>query len=121
MNALEKGVPDLQIRLRIFLQCTIQKLLHLLGADIMHHLKDDYFEDGSGWWDWNGPLNKSIDEVIQFFLENLVGQEPHPKYALLISQTSVGMGGLCLLYPSHRAAPDFVINMTTSINMQLTA
>mmetsp|Transcript_21907 Transcript_21907/g.40223 ORF Transcript_21907/g.40223 Transcript_21907/m.40223 type:complete len:108 (+) Transcript_21907:1273-1596(+) len=56
VKALEKGVPDLQTRLHIFLQCTIQKLLNLLGADIMHNLEDDYFEDGGNWWDWNGPL-----------------------------------------------------------------
>ena len=78
----------------------------------MHNLEEDYFEDGSGWWDWNGPLTKSIVHLIQLFLTNLTGQESLPKYALLISHISVGMGGLGLLYLSHRAAPDFTINMT---------
>ena len=49
IKALEKGVPDpdLQTRLHIFLQYTIQKLRHLLGADIMHYLEDDYLDDES--------------------------------------------------------------------------
>ena len=33
---LHAGVEDLQTRLRLFSQCSIQKLPHLLGADIMH-------------------------------------------------------------------------------------
>ena len=94
-------MPDLQTRLRIFLQRIIQKLPHLLGADIMHNLEDDYLEDGSNWWDWNGPLTDSINTIIRSFLETLVGQEMLPKYALLVSQTSVSMVDLGLLYPSH--------------------
>ena len=81
----------------------------------MHNLEDDYFEDGSNWWDWNGPLTSSIASIIRSFLETLVGQENLPTYALLIAQTSVSMGGLGLLYPSHQAALDFVINMTSSM------
>ena len=86
----------------------------------MHNLNDDYFEDGSNWCDWSGPLASSIDSIIQSFLETLVGQENLPTYALFITQTSVSMGGLGLLYPSHRAAPDFVLNMTSSIKFTTT-
>ena len=61
------------------------------------------------------PLTKSIDNIIRSFLTNLTGRESRPKYAILIAQTSVGMCGLAILYPSHRAAPDFTIHMTASI------
>ena len=44
-----------------------------------------------------------------------MGQDSLPKYALLISKTSVGMGGLGLLYSSHQTAPNFIINMTASM------
>ena len=30
---------------------------------------------------------------------------------MLVAQTSVGKGGLGLVYPSHRAVPDFVLTM----------
>ena len=101
VKALEEGVPDLQTRLRIFLQCTIQKLPHLLGDDIMHNLVEDYFEDGTDWWDWNGPLTKNIVDIIRSFVFNLTGREAIPIYALIIAQISVGIAGLDLLYPSH--------------------
>ena len=52
----------------------------------MHNLKDDYFDDGSSWWNWNGPITNSIDSIIRSFLETLVGHENLPKYALLIAQ-----------------------------------
>ena len=107
VKVLKKGVPNLQ--------CAIQKLPYLPGADIMHNLEDEYFEDGSNWWDWNGPLTNSINKIIQSFLETLVEQERLPKYAFLISQTSAGMGGLGLLNPSYQSAPDFVINVTSSM------
>ena len=47
VSLLHTHVPDLQTRLRIFTQCTIQKLPHLLGADIMHNLPLSY--DGTNW------------------------------------------------------------------------
>ena len=66
---------------------------------------------GQHWQEWNGPLTDEVDTIIHDFLASLVGHEDIPEYALLISQLSVSHGGLGLLYPSHRAAPDFVITM----------
>ena len=58
-----------------------------------------------------GWCTDEVDTIIHDFLASLVGHEDIPEYALLISQLSVSHGGLGLLYPSHRAAPDFVITM----------
>ena len=44
VKALNAGNTDIQIRLHIFTHCTIQKLLYLLGADIMHNLLDIVLE-----------------------------------------------------------------------------
>ena len=52
MAALNEGITDIQTRLRIFTQCTTQKLLHLLGADIMHNLPEDFLEGDNNWWNW---------------------------------------------------------------------
>ncbi|KAL7529537.1 hypothetical protein ACHAXR_009934, partial [Thalassiosira sp. AJA248-18] len=49
-DALAAGFADLQTRLRIFKQCTIQQLPHLLGAEVMHFLPLDF--DGADWRCW---------------------------------------------------------------------
>ncbi|KAL7553176.1 hypothetical protein ACHAWF_017394, partial [Thalassiosira exigua] len=40
-NMLTANVPDLQTRMRLFAQCTTQKLPYLLGDDIMFHMPLD--------------------------------------------------------------------------------
>ena len=39
----------------------------------------------------------------------------NPLQSNIFAQISVGMGRMGLLYPSHQAAPDFVINITASM------
>lgn len=38
VNSLRANIGDLYTRLKIFAQCTAQRLPHLLGADIVHSL-----------------------------------------------------------------------------------
>ena len=68
-----------------------------------HHAQSwgGLFQDGTDWWDWNGPLTKNIVDIIRSFVFNLTGREAIPIYALIIAQISVGIAGLDLLYPSH--------------------
>ena len=112
--ALTMGIDDAHTRLRIFIQCTIQKLPHLLGADIMHCLPLATFK-GENWLSWGGPLVEGIDSIIHDFLATLLGRESLPDYSLLIAQLRVGSGGLGILYPSQRAAPDFVLTMKAAM------
>ena len=66
-------VPNLQTRLRLFAQCTIQKVPHLLGAEVMHSLPLDF--DAHNWEEWNGPLTSNVDSQIATFLGDLTGRE----------------------------------------------
>ena len=95
--ALTARVTNLQTRLRLFSQCTIQKVPHLLGAEVMHLLPLDY--DARHWEEWNGPLTARVDEQIVSFLGDLTGREI-PQASLLLSQISVAHGGLELLNAS---------------------
>jgi hypothetical protein len=52
---------------------------------------------------------------IPFVLASLAGRKSIPKYALLTSQLNVDMGGRDILYPSHQAAPDFVLTMAAAM------
>ena len=63
----------------------------------------------------NAPLTVAINEIIHNFLAKLVARESPVKYDLLVSQLSIDMGGLDILYPSHRAAPNFIITMAVAI------
>jgi len=117
VSALNNEITALQTRLCIFTQCTIQKLSHLLSTDIMHNLPDDFLDENTHWWNWNGSLTKQLYAIICSFFANLFGRKTIPNYALLISQISVGLGGLNLLNSSHRAAPDFLITMASAMKM----
>lgn len=110
---LHHKVPDLQTRLRLFSQCVLQKLPHLLGADIMHRLPLLY--DADFWFDWNGPLTQGIESVASTFLATVAGRGSIPTRSLLVSQIAVMEGGLGLTAPSYRAAPDFVLGMTAAM------
>ena len=79
----------------------------------MHHLPLNC--DPSMWEDWNGPLTKHIDGHISKFLAELIGQDSIPDMALYIAQLSLADGGLSLLKPGNRAAPDYVITMTQAM------
>ena len=108
------GIDDAHTRLRIFIQCTIQKLPHLLGADIMHCLPLATFK-GENWLSWGGPLVEGIDSIIHDFLATITSQQQLPSHAIIIANISVGLGGLGILNASHRAAPDFVFTMTSAM------
>mmetsp|Transcript_18973 Transcript_18973/g.34190 ORF Transcript_18973/g.34190 Transcript_18973/m.34190 type:complete len:1170 (+) Transcript_18973:5063-8572(+) len=110
--ALTARVPNLQTRLRLFAQCTIQKVPHLLGAEVMHLLPMDY--NAHHWEEWNGPLTARVDGQIASFLGDLTGRAI-PQATLMISQISVADGGLGLLNASARAIPDFVLTMAMAM------
>ena len=67
----------------------------------MHNLDENFSDDGTNWREWNGGLTRSIDETIASFGATLTNRESIPQYAQLISQISVGNGGLGMIYPSH--------------------
>jgi hypothetical protein len=111
-HSLKNSIPDLQTQMKLFLHCTIQKLPHLLDSDIMHKLPLEY--DNDNWHNWNGPLTSGIGSTIHSFLQtSLETTLDLPTYSKLIAHLNTNQGGLGLLNASHRAAPDFVINMMT--------
>jgi hypothetical protein len=109
---LTERIPDLHTRLKLFSQCTINKLPHLLDSDVMHNHSPDFENDL--WYNWNGHLTQGIDTIIQSFLKSLLDIQPPneiPTYSTLITHLNVNQGGLGLLNASTKAIPNFVINM----------
>ena len=109
---LHNHIVDLQTYLRIFIQCTISHISHLLGADVMHHMEPDL--PIMVWDKWDGPLLSIIDRIIIKFLARLARRSAILEHVMLIAQTSIGEGGLGLIYPSHTTVPDFVLIMVSS-------
>ena len=118
MDSMMTAITDTQTRLKLFTICTSQKLPHLLDSDIMHNYPTENEDDYGRWFNWAGPLTSGIDDITSMFFTNLL-QLPQstqlPQLAILISRLNVNAGGLGIINPSLRAAPDFVINMSASI------
>ena len=118
LSSMLNAITDTQTRLKLFAQCTSQKLPHLLDSDIMHHYPTDNESNFEQWYNWMGPLTSGIDDITSTFFQqllNLPQNEPLPPLATLITRLNVNKGGLGIINPSLRAAPDFVINMASCI------
>ena len=105
-------IHNLQLRLRMFTQCTTSRTPHFLGANVMHHTDANF--PPMVWDEWDGPLTCKVDKIVHKFIQRITGRQAIPDHAMLVAQTSVGKGGLGLVYPSHRAVPDFVLTMISS-------
>ena len=118
LSSMMNAIRDTQTRLRLFSVCTSQKLPHLLDSDIMHNYPTNNSSDFEQWYNWAGPLTTGIDTITSRFFQELLGlpaNETLPEIPTLISRLNVNKGGLGIINPSLRAAPDFVINMATCI------
>jgi hypothetical protein len=112
LDSIHSSIDDEQTKLRLFSQCIIQKIPHLLSSDILYHLPTDI--DNPPWEEWNGPLTAATDSIIQSFLSRLLQCREFPERSILISQLGLSEGGLGILSPRTRAAPDLVLTMTNA-------
>jgi hypothetical protein len=109
---MSTAITDPHTKLRLFSQCLIQKIPHLLGCDVLYHYDTD--DPPQDWTDWNGPLTAATNHIIARFLSDIIGVPILPHHALLIAQLSLNVGGLGILDPRTRAIPDFMLTFTTS-------
>ena len=118
LMSMMQAIRDTQTQLKLFTQCMSQKLPHLLDSDIMHNYPTDNDSDFKQWYNWTGPLTSGIDNITSTFFRALLELAPNeqlPPLSNLISRLNVNKGGLGIINPSLRAAPDFVINMASGI------
>ena len=110
--SINDTIDDDQTKLRLFTQCTLQKIPHLLSSDVLYHLPTDIANPP--WEEWNGPLTAATDTIISTFLSKLLQRDALPTHSTLISQLGLSHGGLGLLSPRTRAVPDFVLSMANA-------
>ena len=112
--SMSETILDTQTRLKLFSTCIIQKLPHLLDSEIMHHYPTDDSSHYAQWYNWAGHLTSEMDSITTSFFQDLLDlppTEPLPHTSKLICHLNVNKGGLGILQPSLRAAPDYVLNM----------
>jgi hypothetical protein len=51
---MSTAITDRHTKLRLFLQCLIQKIPHLLGSNVLYHYDTD--KPPPNWTNWNGLL-----------------------------------------------------------------
>ncbi|KAL7532099.1 hypothetical protein ACHAWF_004011 [Thalassiosira exigua] len=108
-ETLLRTVPDRHTALRLFTQCTLHRLPHLLGSEVL------YAHDPTArqqWDAWISPLSKSIDAMAEGFIAKLTGRSSIPADSLLIAYITIAQGGLGFMDPFTRAVPDFVLTMS---------
>ena len=111
-SRLLDAVPDPHTALRLFSQCALHKLPHLLGSEVMYCFQESSYER---WNDWAGPLSVGIDTMVGDFLARLTQRPSIPLDSQLIAYMTIAMGGLGLMDASSRAIPDFIITMSQAI------
>ena len=112
ITTMSTAITDRQTKLRLFSQCLIQKIPHLLGSNVLYHY--DTATPPHDWTNWNGPLTAATNHIIARFISDIIGVPTLPHHALLIAQLSLKAGGLGILDPRTRAIPDFILTFTTS-------
>ena len=105
-------VTDHHTALALFSRCTLHKLPHLLGSEVLYRANS--YPD-SGWDNWKGPLAHGINEMVRNFLASISGVAAIPDTALRIAYIAIAHGGLGLMDAHTRAVPDFVLTMTQAI------
>jgi hypothetical protein len=114
IKSMTHAITDTQTRLKLFSTCIIQKLPHLLDSEIMHYYPTDNTSHFAEWYNWAGVLTSELESITTMFFKGLLDlspTEPLPHISKLICHLNINKGGLGILNPSLRAAPDYVLNM----------
>ena len=109
---LLETVSDHQTALRLFAQCTLHKLPHLLGSEVLYCHTPTANEQ---WDDWTGPLATGINSMVSSFLSKLTQRQSIDTDSLLIAYVTIAQGGLGLMDASTRAIPDLVLTMSQAV------
>jgi hypothetical protein len=107
-QSIHNAIHDPQTRYKIFVDCTLQKLPHLLLTDVLYHL--DIHDADQPFTNWDGPLVQATNQIISDFLSTLYNTTL-PTHSLQIAQLAATNGGLGCLDASSRAIPDFALNI----------
>jgi hypothetical protein len=109
-QTIHQAITNPQTLFKIFMECTIQKLPHLLQTDVLYNYNPN--ETNKNFTHWDGPLTNAINKIISNFLKTTFNTDTLPHHSLQTAQLDITHGGLGMWDPGARAIPDFVLNFT---------
>ena len=102
------GLDDVQSMVRVYSMCTVHKLTHLFGTDVLNTdgdaLPRNYFL-------WQSELTNNFSEMTNSFIQSAITSEPLPQHAEIITSMSIKSGGLGLQHPRTCAVTQFMLTM----------
>ena len=109
---LKEVVSNLHTCMRLFSQCTLHKLPHLLASEVLYTAD---CAEPSLWYNWTGPLAKGIHKMTGDFLADMAGRTSILAQSHLIANISYAGGGISMMDPAARAIAVFVLTMAQAI------
>lgn len=73
----------------LFVMCTLHKLPHLLGSEVLYCHSPTWHEQ---WDEWQVPLTKVADQLVTSFLSQITSLPPHANLIAYLSVPHVGLG-----------------------------
>ena len=101
-DLLTKNLQNNHTKIKLFTQSIINKLPHLLDANVMHNYPI-HEEAGKFWHNWKGQLIHGIIKITNKFFRALLHidkEDSFPQYATLIANLNCNKGGLGILNTS---------------------
>ena len=86
--------------------CTVHKLTHLFGTDVINTTTDAL---PSNYFLWNSNMTKGFSDMTNSFLQSAIESEPLSPHAELLTSMSIKAGGLGLQHPRTCAVTQFML------------
>eukprot|EP00956_Cyclotella_meneghiniana_P041000 scaffold211404_cov36-Cyclotella_meneghiniana.AAC.3 len=102
------GLDDVQSMVRVYSMCTVHKLTHLFGSDVINTAPDNL---PTNYFLWNSNLTSEFSNMTNSFIQAAIGSEPLPQHAEIITSMSIKSGGLGLQHPRTCAVTHFMLTM----------
>eukprot|EP00956_Cyclotella_meneghiniana_P014656 scaffold22074_cov39-Cyclotella_meneghiniana.AAC.1 len=93
---------------RVYSMCTVHKLTHLFGSDVINTATDNL---PTNYFLWNSSLTSDFSDMTNSFIQTAISSEPLPEHAEIITSVSIKSGGLGLQHPRTSAVTHFMLTM----------
>ena len=113
-NTILRHVTDRQLALRLFSQCTITKIPHLLPCVATFELNAT--DAPQPWHQWTSPITNAVHNIEKWFIATLLSCPTLEDHSIAIAHLPIGLGGLGILHAPSRVVPDLVLRVARAIS-----
>jgi hypothetical protein len=109
---LTTSLESLQTILRLYSVCTVHKLTHLFGCDVIN---SDLSSLPPDIHLWNSDLTDNFSRMTENILTDITNSHSLPAHAHIIANMSIKQGGLGLQHPRLNAITSFMLSTKRSL------